>query len=263
MKKRLTILVVIVVLMLNVHSEKAAGASAGLSKSGMSPSAVSSRQAVHPQGGEVALIISLAASLVVVDIAALGFAVASSFRRSLSFERANEWEDPRYLSELPNVLGLLSQREFETIWPRRCNPWSMRRFERRLLRVIYTHLRQQAAGFVDRHMSVWTWVESHRPECQRLLRARKAERALECLALPQGPQKKAGLLAFLKASARQSTSVVIIDDETKRQLQMLGKLQVVMREHGYCVSAEFHQRDELDETPPEHLAEALVGNSQN
>jgi hypothetical protein len=205
---------------------------------------------------EAAIAAGLAAFLVLTNIVCFIVIVALNFRHALSFDFADAWEDPQYLRALPNALAALKQRRFKSPWPGRCNPWSMHRFERCLLGALRPHLKDRAGAFVERHMSVWIWVESHRAECRHLLHARQVERVLECLAATDSPDKRAELLAFLNAP-RASEKPASPDRQTMQRLLAMERIQIIMREHGYSVSTEFSQKDELEHSPDEKLLDLL------
>jgi hypothetical protein len=192
--------------------------------------------------GTGVLIIVFVSILMIANVGCIGLAIAMSFRRSLSFDTADGWEHPQYLRALPNILAALHTCNFKTLWPNRCNPWSMRHFERRLRRAVRPCLRNRTEPFIERHMSLWIWLESHRSECRWWVRERHVDWALDCLSTSCASQHRAEILAFLNTSSPPDTPLQN-DHRTRLRFARLQRLHVVMREHGFKMSADFDQID--------------------
>jgi hypothetical protein len=193
-----------------------------------------------------ALIICLVSFLMIANVGCIGLAIAMSFRRSLSFDTADGWEHPQYLRALPNILAALHTCNSKTLWPKRCTPWSMRHFERRLRRAVRPCLRNRTEPFIGRHMSLWIWLESHRSECRQWVRERYFDWALDCLSTSCASQHRAEVLALLNAASPPDSSLQN-DQRTGLRLARLQRLLVIMREHGFKMSTDFDQLDSFVE----------------
>jgi hypothetical protein len=178
--------------------------------------------------------------------------IAYQFSRTLSYDPFNEWEDADYFRSLPNALAILSEHGFPTAWPRRCNPWCMNRFQRRLERILEPLLKENVQRFVQQHLSAWRWTISHRNSVAHLLRAREREQAFRLLAIAD-PKERIALLAAL--NSRPNGQSYLKDGAIKRKLQPVERLQAVLREHGYTLFVQVDSANRRFQELPRHLSE--------
>ncbi len=195
--------------------------------------------------------------LLFVSVALPAAIIAHEYRRTLSYDGANAWEDPAYLRDLPNFLWQLSALQISSPWPAHCTPWSEHFFQRKLLKTVQPLLHQRARQFVIQHLALWRWIESHHAALQYLQRCYAERRARERLTMPDAEPERTALLAFLNAHT-VTDAQDIPDYRTRLRLQKLTRIQTIMREHNYNLSPEFRAIDQLNQVPPDHLTDWLT-----
>ena len=198
----------------------------------------------------IVAILALAVGIGSAQVALVAGAIAYQFPRSLSHNPSDEWEDADYFRSLPNALAMLAEHGFQTAWPRRCNPWSMNRFQRRLERILEPLLGKNVERFVQQHLSAWRWTISHRSAVALMLRAREREQAFRLLAIAV-PEERITLLAALNSP--QSCQLSLKGESTKRRLQRVERLQAILREHGYSLCLQVDSANEQFQDLPNAL----------
>jgi hypothetical protein len=178
------------------------------------------------------------------------------------------WHETRYARNLPNLLKCLYDAGCASPWPSRSTALSAWLFRRKLSKILRADFPKNSL-LIQQHLSLWAFVQLHRVELKRIVRAWQVERARHILVESPSASTRQRVLNFLnhckvmRASGEGKSRQLMRITDTPGWFIRLRNFDILLREHGYHMSKEFSILERWENAENDViLAEMLLSNSR-